>query len=660
MVRPTGAAFSCATCAARGDWIHPGGRIAQHGLDAEHTGELPALGLRFQARYAGRPDRIDVHAELEDTRGTDRAVTLYFALPIAFGSAWSWGDDIRRARPIAGSGELANLSREWDIGAAGVISQYPFAVAWGDGVGLALAHGLAEPRVARFAANPATGQLYLAFDLALSPATTRFPGRAWVDFSIFSVDAAWGFRSAAAGYARRYPQSFQRRLPPEREGTWLPFSRTSRVEIPGDFGFGVHEINELGEVAGDEALGIASFRYLQVPDAYSLWLDGPPAARFDPQLEARVLAELERQRAGGTPTQRKHAEAILSSAFHDSGGRLFYRWSPAGEIPWCGGKAGCAMFAVSADPHISDPQFPLNKATADWDGPARASYQQHPGLDGEFVDGVQAGTYRMMLDQRRSHFAVARQPLTFSAQGHRLGIPSLFATVAFINWLSAEVHATPGRWLMGNTLLEGLPWAADQFDYLGVETNWIRGGRLVPDSDATMSYRRTLAGQRPFGILFNTDFQAVALDNGVEHSFQIALFYGIYPSFFSPNAANDAYWDNPVLFNRDRPLFRKYVPLLRRINRDGWQVVTQARSADPAVYIERFGNWPSLFFTLRNSGDRAVTTSISFDATLGLPAGRLVARPLIAGGPELLVGDGAGRPLPITLAPQQVELLEIF
>jgi hypothetical protein len=121
----------------------------------------------------------------------------------------------------------------------------------------------------------------------------------------------------------------------------------------------------------------------------------------------------------------------------------------------------------------------------------------------------------------------------------------------------------------------------------------------------------------------------------------------------------DPYWDNPALFNRDRPLFRKYVPLIRRINREGWQVVTQARSADPTVFIERFGSWPSLFFTLRNSGDRAVTTRISFDAALGLPAGRLVARPLIAGGPELVAGEGAGRPLPVTLAPQQVELLEI-
>jgi len=54
-----------------------------------------------------------------------------------------------------------------------------------------------------------------------------------------------------------------------------------------------------------------------------------------------------------------------------------------------------------------------------------------------------------------------------------------------------------------------------------------------------------------------------------------------------------------------------------------------------------------------------IATTISFDAVLGLPAGRVVGRPLIAAGPELVAGAGAGRPLAVSLGPQQVELLEI-
>ena len=67
-------------------------------------------------------------------------------------------------------------------------------------------------------------------------------------------------------------------MPPEREGIWLPFSTKSKIDRVADFGFGVHELHDLGEVACDQQLGIASFRYLQVPDSYALWLDRPRRA----------------------------------------------------------------------------------------------------------------------------------------------------------------------------------------------------------------------------------------------------------------------------------------------------------------------------------------------------------------------------------------------
>ena len=71
-----------------------------------------------------------------------------------------------------------------------------------------------------------------------------------------------------------------------------------------------------------------------------------------------------------------------------------------------------------------------------------------------------------------------------------------------------------GKLLMGNTLFEDVPWAGRAFDYLGVEVNWLQGGNFVPDDDARLSYRRTLAGQRPYGLLMNTDFRALAAAAG--------------------------------------------------------------------------------------------------------------------------------------------------
>jgi hypothetical protein len=67
------------------------------------------------------------------------------------------------------------------------------------------------------------------------------------------------------------------------------------------------------------------------------------------------------------------------------------------------------------------------------------------------------------------------------------------------------------------------------------------------------------------------------------------LFYGLFPSFFSHNAANDVYWEQPALVERDRPLFRRYVPWIRRLAQAGWQPVTGARSSDASVLLERWG-----------------------------------------------------------------------
>ena len=49
------------------------------------------------------------------------------------------------------------------------------------------------------------------------------------------------------------------------------------------------------------------------------------------------------------------------------------------------------------------------------------------------------------------------------------------------------------------------------------------------------------------------------------------------------------YFSNATLYNRDRPVFKKYVPILRAINRAGWQPVTNARVVNGALSIGAAG-----------------------------------------------------------------------
>ena len=41
------------------------------------------------------------------------------------------------------------------------------------------------------------------------------------------------------------------------------------------------------------------------------------------------------------------------------------------------------------------------------------------------------------------------------------------------------------------------------------------------------------------------------------------------PACVAGNAFGNLYWSQPALYNRDRPVFKHYVPVLRRLNKAG-------------------------------------------------------------------------------------------
>jgi uncharacterized repeat protein (TIGR01451 family) len=374
-------------------------------------------------------------------------------------------------------------------------------------------------------------------------------------------------------------------------------------------------------------------------------------------------------------SENREITATMSSGFFDACGRYRYEFYGPGEVPWCNCPAGCAVFTVNPDPDISRPDYPiypLNKPPVEWNQNAQGAHTavpsqngDYPGLDGEYIDSFLS--HATVMDYRTAHFAAADIPLTYGTSDRRVGVPEVFATVEFARWLAEYVHETRGKWMMANWILRDLPWGADLFDVMGTETNWLSNDKFVPESDATLSYRRTLAYQRPYGLLMNTNFVTPTDDlpyslthDLVEHYFQTSLFYGLYPSMFSHNAAEDRYWDDPALYNRDRDLFKRYIPLIRRLNCAGWQPVTYATTDSDSVYIERFGDWPDLHFTLRNITTSAVAATVTLQANaLRLPTIPLTATALLAGTGHPLSGSGDTRTLTVTLDGQASEILNL-
>jgi hypothetical protein len=114
---------------------------------------------------------------------------------------------------------------------------------------------------------------------------------------------------------------------------------------------------------------------------------------------------------------------------------------------------------------------------------------------------------------------------------------------------------------------------------------------------------------KPFCFLMNTRFEDFSHEL-VEKYMKRCLAYGMFPGFFSANAAGGHYFTRPELYNRDRALFQRYVPLCKRVAEAGWEPITQARTDNDHVYIERFGGQ---YWTVFNDSLRRQTVTIALD-----------------------------------------------
>ena len=168
--------------------------------------------------------------------------------------------------------------------------------------------------------------------------------------------------------------------------------------------------------------------------------------------------------------------------------------------------------------------------------------------------------------------------------------PLIFGTYEMARAIAADVHAL-GKQIMANTLYTWpyLPIGMGLFDFSGTEINWFDApGTSCRLRTARCSMRGPLSGARPYGYLLNTDFTKVSQAE-MESYMRLCAVYAIYPSAFSADASSDNYFEQPALYERDRPLFKKYVPIIRALSLAGWQPVTDATVDNASVEIEAYG-----------------------------------------------------------------------
>jgi hypothetical protein len=335
-----------------------------------------------------------------------------------------------------------------------------------------------------------------------------------------------------------------------------------------------------------------------------------------PRTIQAARSEAERRAARGD----RQAGALLTSGYHDPQGEFPARLL---DTPWCNG----AVWSMNSMPGIAGEITDFkNKWNADVrerlygrDGSAKSEAKRSrsgergntsrrlvphsDGLDGEYIDSSE-GYVTDELDFRRDHFAAAQTPLTFSMETHQPAIFRGLIAQEYVRSIAEDVHGM-GKLMMANSTPIRLCWLAPWLDVMGSETNWNRGGDWRPMSDADLLYRRALCKGKPYCFLMNTEFEQFSHDL-VERYMKRTLAYGMFPGFFSHNASQGHYFTRPELYNRDRPLFQKYVPVCRLLAEAGWEPVTGARCDDPEVYLERFGT--RYLTVLNDSPDRQTVT----------------------------------------------------
>ena len=520
-----------------------------------------ALGLKLDVRRqadSSGGSRLDV--QLTDTTGKDRAVTLLYAIPVA-STSLRWLDDPRRSTAVEPGREYVNATR-FPAGSNGRLSRYPLAAVADADRGVALAVDPKLPAFHRIGYHAGTGELYLAYDIGLTPEKPS----ASLGLCHFRFDPKWGFRGALAAFYERFPDSFRCRTP--QQGLWMPFAAISKVQGWEDFGFCFKEGD--GETLWDDQHGIFTFRYTE---PMTWWMAMPK--QMPRTLEA-ALAEARRLAAKGDPG----AKGLLTSGYHDTEGRFVARLL---DTPWCNG----AVWSINSMPDIAgdvtDFKNKWNPTLCDkLYGPNRKA-----DLDGEYIDSSE-GYVTDVLDFRRDHFKAAKRPLVFSPDDHR---PAIFRGLIAMEYAARLAEGVHGRQklMMANGAPGQLWWLTPWLDVMGTETDWHHAGKWQPASDVELIYRRAMCKGRPYCFLMNTRFEEFSYEL-VEKYMKRSLAYGMFPGFFSHNASEGHYFTRPELYNRDRPLFKRYVPLCQRVAQAGWEPVTRARSSEEHVYVERFGN----------------------------------------------------------------------
>ena len=524
---------------------------------------------------------------LRELTGRDRAVSLVYAVPLAEGPV-TWFSTMRESETFA-TGERQYTVPQGTAG-RGRIARWPFGAAAVGGKGVAL--GIDPDAVAfhRFGANASTRQLYVVFDLGFA----KEKQTAHFRFRRFAFEARDGLRGALAAYRAEFPEMFRVRC--AKHGLWTVAETLKKIPNVEDFGFRFR--GRQRELDWDDARDILSFRYTE-PTTW--WVRVPGAKEGKPYTFADGVAYSEQLAASepkplATPEGRadvsRQARAWKTCVIHDAEGQ------PAGETcrrSWCAG----VIWKLNSAPGIGGPDamndFRAKIAPEMFDARYARPFPQ--GIDGEYFDSAELYV-TPWCDFNRANFAGMDTPLCFDRSSRRPVVYKGMIAYEYIRETARMTHAK-GRLTLANCTPITWWFLVPFLDVPGSEIWWVKdnGNGTVtwkPMQDEDFMFRRAMCGGKPICFLMDAPFDHFT-HAMTEKYFQRSLAYGALPSFFTWHGVStfgsNIYYARPDCYERDRGLFRKYVPLCKALSEAGWQCVNRVTASDNAnVVTEQFGD----------------------------------------------------------------------
>lgn len=514
---------------------------------------------------------------------------------------WTWFDDVQFAKQIrAGSRYFFDAPSPY--GMTQRRSYYPFGVIASTSAVLVAETDGREPRHFQIDADGRDSALWIHYDLATTPLTERFPNLAAVRtrFRVEPRTETNPFRNELASWYARDPAWTRARVPVH--GLWMPFTDIGSVSNPADFGFAFFE--KVGLLGNDvDAARANNALTLVYTEPWLYWLT---LSNTNDWNRDGAMREMDRVARGGLGQAREFASAGLLGASRDTNQQPRLQFL---VTPWSTG----ARMEVVTDPELPTNEVAtVNRAMAEWRF-IRESLED-PRVDGVYLDSISA---METMDYNPATLSVAEYPATFTQADLKPGVAMPIQAIKFTAALEGYLRAHD-KYLMGNFPAWRFPFFMPYIDIPGEETTWYVGKRYAPLSERERNYRRAMSGAKPFGFLQATHFSELSSAD-IEKYFRDSLAQGFLPSFFSHDGANDPYWVDASLYERDRHLFRQYLPLTIRLSADGWQPVASARASDDTVLIEQFGPTAgdAFWLTLRNPSDQPISCSLNLKEGAG-------------------------------------------